>query len=74
MIMLYSTVSYTAQLKHETPTEHLANQILATVLGFVGMIILSFIDYHKYEKPRLAPAVEEEAGEKRSRVFEPAGG
>lgn len=50
MIMLYSTISYTAQVQNITATDYLSNQILATILGFAGMIGLSLIDYHKYAK------------------------
>jgi len=50
MIMLYSTVSYTAQLKNITATEYLKNQIIATILGFVAMFAISFVDYHKLAK------------------------
>ena len=50
MIMLYSTVSYTAQLKNITATEYLSNQIMATVLGFIAMFAISFMDYHKFAK------------------------
>ncbi len=48
MIMLYSTVSYTAQLQNITATEYLKNQIIATVLGFIAMFWISFMDYHKF--------------------------
>lgn len=50
MIMLYSTVSYTAQLKNITATEYLKNQIIATVLGLAAMFAISFIDYHKFAR------------------------
>ena len=50
MIMLYSTVSYTAQLQNITATEYLKNQIIATVLGFVAMFAISFMDYHKFAR------------------------
>ncbi|MBE5949275.1 MAG: cell division protein FtsW [Lachnospiraceae bacterium] len=50
MIMLYSTVSYTAQLKNITATEYLSNQIIATVLGFIAMFLISFMDYHKFAR------------------------
>ncbi len=50
MIMLYSTVAYTAQLKNITATEYLSNQIFATIIGFAGMIFLSLFDYHHFQK------------------------
>ncbi len=50
MIMLYSTVAYTAQLQNITATEYLSNQILATIIGFAGMIFLSLFDYHHFQK------------------------
>lgn len=50
MIMLYSTVSYTAQLQNITATEYLKNQIIATVLGFFAMFMISFMDYHKFAR------------------------
>ena len=50
MIMLYSTVSYTAQLQNITATEYLKNQIIATVLGFIAMFAISFMDYHKFAR------------------------
>ena len=54
MIMLYSTVSYTAQLKNITATEYLRNQIIATILGFFAMFAISFMDYHKFAKAAIA--------------------
>lgn len=50
MLMLYSTISYTAQIQNETPTQYLGTQIKATIIGFVLMILLSLIDYHRYAK------------------------
>lgn len=50
MIMLYSTVSYTAQLQNMSTTMYLKNQILATILGFIMMFAISFMDYHRFEK------------------------
>lgn len=50
MIMLYSTIAYTAQVQNISPTKYLSNQIVATIAGLSGMIVLSLIDYHKYQK------------------------
>ncbi|MBQ9765938.1 MAG: cell division protein FtsW [Lachnospiraceae bacterium] len=50
MIMLYSTVSYTAQIQNITTTSYLRNQIWATVLGFFCMFLFAKMDYHFLKK------------------------
>lgn len=46
LVMLYSTSSYTAQLKFGTSTWYLYKQMFSTSLGLLVMAIVSTIDYH----------------------------
>ena len=48
LVMLYSTSSYNALIKHGTSTYYLYKQIFATGLGIVVMIIVANIDYHNF--------------------------
>ncbi len=48
LIMIYSASSYTAQLKMDDAGYYLWRQAKIAGAGFVLMIIVSFIDYHKY--------------------------
>ncbi len=49
LVMLYSTSSYNALIKFGSSTYYLYQQIFATVLGIVVMLIVANIDYHKLE-------------------------
>lgn len=51
LIMIYSTSSYTAELKFGNPTYFLNKQALSVALGIVAMIFLSNVDYHRLIKP-----------------------
>lgn len=50
LVMLYSTSSYTAEVKQGDAAYYLKKQILSTSIGIVGMMILSRIDYHLWIK------------------------
>lgn len=51
LIMIYSTSSYTAEIKFGNPTVYLNKQALSVALGIGAMIFLSNIDYHRIIKP-----------------------
>lgn len=51
LIMIYSTSSYTAQIKFGNPTLFLSKQAISVALGIVAMIIASRFDYHRLLKP-----------------------
>lgn len=46
LVMLYSTSSYTAQIKFGTSTWYLYKQMFSTSIGLLAMAVVSFIDYH----------------------------
>lgn len=48
IVMLYSTSSYNAQLKFNDSLHYVKTQCFATVLGFVVIGAILFIDYHIY--------------------------
>ncbi len=50
LVMLYSTSSYTAQMKFGSSTYYLKKQIIAYMLGFAAMFLLIFVDYHVWKK------------------------
>lgn len=50
LVMLYSTSSYNAQIKFDDGTYYLRKQLQATVLGVIGMFIISRIDYRVWKK------------------------
>ena len=50
LVMLYSTSSYNAQVKFGDGTYYLRKQIQATVLGLIGMFLISRIDYRIWKK------------------------
>lgn len=50
LVMIYSTSSYTALTKNLAPTHFLEKQGIAAILGTIGMIIVSRIDYRIYIK------------------------
>lgn len=50
LVMLYSTSSYNAQIKFGSSTWYLFKQIQATVLGLIGMFIVTRIDYHFWKR------------------------
>lgn len=51
LVMIYSTSSYTAQIKFGDPTLFLGKQAISVFLGVVVMIIASKYDYHRLLKP-----------------------
>ncbi len=53
LVMLYSTSAYNATLKTGDSAYYLKKQIVASVLGFVGMFACIKMDYHWFQK--LAP-------------------
>ncbi|MFQ9934242.1 MAG: FtsW/RodA/SpoVE family cell cycle protein [Lachnospiraceae bacterium] len=48
LVMLYSTSSYNALIKYGKATYYLEKQILATGIGFVGMMLIAKMDYHRF--------------------------
>lgn len=51
LVMLYSTSAYSAMVTYDGDSMHyFKRQILFCVLGFVGLVFVSGIDYHKYYK------------------------
>lgn len=50
LVMVYSTSAYTATQKFGTPSYYFTRQTMATLVGFVGMIVMSFINYHFWYK------------------------
>ncbi len=48
LVMLYSTSSYNALIKYGKATYYLEKQLLATGIGFVGMMFIAKLDYHKF--------------------------
>ncbi len=50
LIMIYSTSSYTSQLKYGSSIMFLKKQFISVALGIVAMIALSKIDYHIFLK------------------------
>lgn len=51
IIMIYSTSYYNAQRYYQDADKYFSNQTLFFAIGFVLMIIISFIDYHIYFRP-----------------------
>lgn len=50
LIMVYSTSSYTAELKLGSPTYYLFRQGIFALLGIVAMLITARLDYHWWKK------------------------
>jgi len=50
MVMLYSASSYTAAMRHGSASFFLIKQARTTIIGLVGMAIVSRIDYHWLDK------------------------
>ena len=50
LVMLYSTSAYSALVSHEDSMYYFKRQIFFYIAGFVGMYIISKIDYHIYIK------------------------
>lgn len=55
LIMIYSTSSYTAQMKYGSSEYYFFKQLQFVILGFVAMYITYRMDYHAWRK--LAPIV-----------------
>ena len=51
LVMIYSTSSYVAQRDFGDETHFLVNQAVAVILGVVGMLLASRVDYRLYVKP-----------------------
>lgn len=50
LVMLYSTSSYEANIKFGDSAYYFKKQALASVIGFVGMIVIMLMDYHIVQK------------------------
>ncbi|MDD6072330.1 MAG: putative lipid II flippase FtsW [Clostridiales bacterium] len=50
LVMIYSTSSYTAELKTGNATYYLKRQGIFAVLGVIAMLVVSRIDYHWWKK------------------------
>ena len=50
LVMLYSTSSYSAQMKFGDSMYYLKRQAFFSIVGFVGMFIVAKVDYHKWGK------------------------
>ena len=48
LVMLYSTSSYNGEVKFHDPYYYLKKQGFATFIGFLGMVIVSKVDYHRW--------------------------
>lgn len=48
LVMLYSTSSYNGEVKFHDPFHYLKKQGFATFVGFLGMVIVSRVDYHRW--------------------------
>ena len=48
LVMLYSTSSYNGEVKFHDPFYYLKKQGFATFIGFLGMVIVSRVDYHRW--------------------------
>ena len=50
LIMLYSASAYSALVQHNDSMHYFKRQILFCIVGFIGMYVVSRIDYHYYIK------------------------
>ena len=50
LIMLYSASAYSALVQHNDSMHYFKRQILFCIVGFIGMYMVSRIDYHYYIK------------------------
>lgn len=50
LVMLFSASYYYGQVQFSDGFRYLKNQVVFLGLGLIGMIVLSFFDYHKFEK------------------------
>ena len=48
LVMLHSTSSYNGEVKFHDPFYYLKKQGFATFVGFLGMVIVSRVDYHRW--------------------------
>ena len=48
LVLLYSTSAYNGRVKFHDPLYYLKKQGFATVLGLIGMAVISKIDYHRW--------------------------
>ena len=48
LVMLYSTSPYNGEVKFHDPYYYLKKQGFATFIGFLGMVIVSRVDYHRW--------------------------
>lgn len=52
-VMMYSTSSYNGQVKFGDSAYYLKKQILASGIGMIGMMVITFADYHWLKKVAL---------------------
>ena len=50
IIMVYSASCYNAEVNFGNPFYYMTKQIVGVVLGFAGMCLCYFVDYHKFQK------------------------
>ncbi|MBR6615782.1 MAG: FtsW/RodA/SpoVE family cell cycle protein, partial [Lachnospiraceae bacterium] len=50
LIMIYSSSSYNAQIDGKAPSYYMTRQMVIALGGFVGMLIISKMDYHWFAK------------------------
>ena len=50
LVLLYSTSAYNGRVKFNDPAYHFKKQLFAGILGFVGMYLISSMDYHRLLK------------------------
>lgn len=50
LVMLYSASAYSALVQHNDSMHYFKRQILFCIVGFIGMYVVSRIDYHYYIK------------------------
>ena len=50
LVLLYSTSAYNGRVKFNDPAYYFKKQLFAGILGFVGMYLISSMDYHRLLK------------------------
>ena len=50
LVMMYSTSSYEANIKFGDSAYYFKKQAIASAIGFVGMIVIMFVDYHVVQR------------------------
>jgi cell division protein FtsW len=54
MVMLYSASSYEASMQFGDSKYYLNKQLGFAIAGFIAMIVITYIDYHFYQRPLVA--------------------